>query len=620
VVFNLHQTSALPVTFSGPNAPTGTIQMSQITSANITDNNETADTVKVTTKTLSGFDPSAGLSLPPFSMTVLTVASGATQAPGFSVPGGTYPSAQSVAISTTTPGATIYYTADGSTPTASSTLYTGPVIVNKTATLHAMAAASGLAPSAVSTAAYSIGLSTAAAPTFSLAAGTYTSAQTVSIADATTGAAIYYTTNGSTPTTSSTKYTAAIKVSATETIKAIAVASNSTASAVASATYVISATTATPTFSIAAGTYTAAQTVTLKDATAGATIYYTTNGSTPTTSSTKYSAAIKVSATGTIKAIATATNYTASAVATAAYVITPVSTTPVTATPTFSVKAGAYSTAQTVTLADTTSGAAIYYTVNDSTPTKYTAAIKVSASETISAIAIAAKHSQSAVATAAYTISSGSITGDFAASEMMLRGSAKLKDSTLELTDGGNSEIAAAWYAKKVGVVSFTTDFTFEIPKSTADGFTFTLQNAAKGDWESGGNGDALGYAGISKSVAIKFDLYDATTKSAKSTTGMLENGASPTTQSIDMTSKLSLHSGHLMHAHLVYDGITLTETLTDTVTKAVFTHSYAVNIPSILGSSSALVGFTASTGRYTSVQDIVTWTYSGQTSAIKKK
>jgi arabinogalactan endo-1,4-beta-galactosidase len=86
---------------------------------------------------------------------------------------------------------------------------------------------------------------TATAPTFSPAAGTYSTAQTVTISDAIAGATIYYTTDGTTPTTSSTKYTSAISVSSTETIQAIAVVSGDTNSTVASAAYTISSTTAT---------------------------------------------------------------------------------------------------------------------------------------------------------------------------------------------------------------------------------------------------------------------------------------------------------------------------------------------------------------------------------------
>lgn len=191
--------------------------------------------------------------------------------------------------------------------------------------------------------------STLAAPVFTPPAGSYASktalAVTLSDADATetsagvSNATFYYTTNGNTPTTSSTKYNGtSITVSKTQTLKAIAkVPGYSSTSGVSSAAYTIGSSTVadTPVFSPAAGTYSSAQTVYLSDSTDGSgstgnTIYYTTNGSTPTTASTIFSnppccvgssGPITVSATTTIKAIAAASGYTNSAVASATYTI-----------------------------------------------------------------------------------------------------------------------------------------------------------------------------------------------------------------------------------------------------------------------------------------------------------
>ena len=90
-----------------------------------------------------------------------------------------------------------------------------------------------------------------AAPTFTPPSGTYTSVQSVTLASTTSGAKIYYTTDGTEPSSASTLYTGAISVAATTTIKAIAYdASNANPSAVVSALYTINLSpsiTATPT-------------------------------------------------------------------------------------------------------------------------------------------------------------------------------------------------------------------------------------------------------------------------------------------------------------------------------------------------------------------------------------
>jgi 6-phosphogluconolactonase (cycloisomerase 2 family) len=76
---------------------------------------------------------------------------------------------------------------------------------------------------------------------------------------------------------------------------------------------------ATPAIQPASGTFTAAQTMTITDATVGATIHYTTDGSTPTASSSTYQAAVSVSSLTTVQAMATAPNYANSGVASATF-------------------------------------------------------------------------------------------------------------------------------------------------------------------------------------------------------------------------------------------------------------------------------------------------------------
>ena len=354
------------------------------------------------------------------------------EAPVFSPAGGAYKSDQSLALSSATTGSAIHYTTDGTDPTTGSTLYVAAftVLGPGTKTIKAIATKACSKASTVGSATYVISyVSTAATPTptFSPAGGTYTVDEGVTIVCTTDGARIFYTTDGSDPTTASTLYAGAIDIAGhgtTKTIKAIAKGPANAVSAVGTATYTITyPSAATPTFSPVGGSYTRDKSVTIESTTAGSIIYYTTDGTAPTTGSTLYSGAIGVPGNGmatTIKAIATATGFVASGVGSATYKVTQA------ATPTFSLVEGTYATAQSVTISSaTTGGATICYTTDGSTPTTssthYATAITVPPNTplTLSAIAISPTiYSSSAVATAAHGVTSA---GSVAASASSAR-------------------------------------------------------------------------------------------------------------------------------------------------------------------------------------------------------
>ncbi|HEY8804363.1 MAG TPA: glycoside hydrolase family 3 N-terminal domain-containing protein [Clostridium sp.] len=136
------------------------------------------------------------------------------------------------------------------------------------------------------------------APIVALASGTYGGSQTVIPSSASSGAIIYYTTDGSTPTTSSTKYdpkwwSLGIKINASETLNMIATdPSGSKLSDVSSYKYKIVA--ALPTSNMTTGSVIGKEIPIKLSALSSDTIYFTTDGSEPTTSSYKYSTAIPI--------------------------------------------------------------------------------------------------------------------------------------------------------------------------------------------------------------------------------------------------------------------------------------------------------------------------------------
>jgi fibronectin type 3 domain-containing protein len=204
------------------------------------------------------------------------------------------------------------------------------------------------------------------------------------------------------------------------------------------------------------------------------------------------------------------------------------------------------------------------------------------------------------------------------ATGLTLSGAAAINGANLQLTSGATGQTSSAFTSNLINVAKFTTSFSFLVNSGagTGDGFTFTIQGESATALGSGGG--SLGYGGIAsgggigQSVAIKFDLFDNAGEGPNST-GLYINGAAPTnTGSIDLTSSgINLHNGNLMNVTLSYDGTTLTETITDTVTNATFTQQYTINIPSLVGGNLGFVGFTAGTGVASSTTQITSWTYS---------
>ena len=306
-------TDCTAATTLAPNAScTLTIKFAPVSSLNGNPSGLLTESIAITTNTRNA--PSTQQSITVTGTETLSPAA----TPTFSLPAGVYYTTQTVAISDATPGATIYYTLNGSQPTISSYRYIRPVAINAAETIKAIAVAPGLSSSSVASAYYAL---TAPTPVITPAGGTYSGSQTVTISTSTPIEAIFYTTAGNQPTTSSAHYTGPITVSSTENVIAFAAQTGFISSPMVSQRFTIAAPAAAPVLSLASGTYTSSQTVTITDATHGAAIYYTLDGTAPSTSSTPYSGAITIASTTTLRAIAVASGYAPSSISTATYTI-----------------------------------------------------------------------------------------------------------------------------------------------------------------------------------------------------------------------------------------------------------------------------------------------------------
>lgn len=401
----------------------------------------------------------------------------------FDPPAGTYTAATSVTLDTDTPGATIHYTTDGSTPTRASDVYTpgAPIAIGKSTTVKAFATKDGLTDGEISAAAYVIDTSSdAVAPvSFDPASGSFAGTVTVSLATATAGATIYFTLDGSAPTVTSTKYTEPLVLTTSKTIKALATKSGLADSEVRSSSYTITLPAAAAvTFSPSEGTYTATQSVTLSTATPDADIFFTLDGTNPNTFSVVYASPILITKTTTIRAVAKSSTTALSTVAVATITINlpkgdvgPVS---------FSPNGGIFANPVPVGLSSSTSGATILYTVDGSTPSEqnpqtaqYSAGspIPVDAPSgggpvTVKAYAIRSGDNDSDVTSATFTFKAADVTFSPDAGAVAIPGDIELRTNTAPTAfatvriyytiDGSPPTTASPFFNGQSGIIHLT--------------------------------------------------------------------------------------------------------------------------------------------------------------------
>lgn len=304
--------------------------------------------------------------------------------PTSNVPSGRYEDIINVSLSSPDSNE-IIYTLDGSDPSTSGIWFAGSIKIDKPVTLKAGSIKNGVM-SDVNTFSYDIDLKPKT-PQASVNPGRYDTIQTIALSSQSPNTELFYTTDGSIPSSLSNKYINAITLNQPTTIKAIAVNKYGFSSDIASFTYEILIKPEKPDIETTAGVYYTPVNIKISSQTMESTIYYTLDGTNPTIYSTKYLSEFTLDRTSTVKAISVSKYGVVSDLAWSTFEIylTPEN-------PDFNIKAGTYYTVQNIELSTIAPLAEIYYTLDNSEPTgnsfKYTQPIRINKSTTIKAKSI----------------------------------------------------------------------------------------------------------------------------------------------------------------------------------------------------------------------------------------
>jgi hypothetical protein len=183
----------------------------------------------------------------------------------------------------------------------------------------------------------------------------------------------------------------------------------------------------------------------------------------------------------------------------------------------------------------------------------------------------------------------------------------------LQITQNSANQDTATFYQDPLYIQGFYAFFTYQVASganNSADGATFCIQNDPRGAAAEGEQGSALGVGAtspaapagtspIKPSVELELNIY-----SGNGLGGVgIALGTNGSVSNVTSTLPVVINNGDVINVALTYLGGVLTVNLSDPTAGTQFTMKTNVNIPAIVGGSSAYVGFTGSTGGSASSQ-----------------
>ncbi len=177
-----------------------------------------------------------------------------------------------------------------------------------------------------------------------------------------------------------------------------------------------------------------------------------------------------------------------------------------------------------------------------------------------------------------------------------------INGNTMTLVTEVTNEHSSIWYNSQVSLTSFRMSFTYQFGGGIGDGWTFSLQNSGVNTLSTNDGGSGLGVYGLTNIFSSEFDTVNQPGGIAFQTDGAVGSYVTP--------GSVNLTSGNPITVMITYDGTTLTQVLTNTVTLATYTSSTTVNLTTLIGSSVGYIGFTGASGAGDSYQYVSNATY----------